>query len=62
MTFPIIDRVCRPEVLHDDRVERLAEAIHRGYCRQRLAEGDTPATNPALALVKAKPKPNAWRV
>jgi hypothetical protein len=56
MTFPIIDRVCRPEVLHDDRVERLAQAIHRGYCRQRLAAGAQPGPNPALVAWENLPE------
>jgi len=47
-TFPLYDRVCRPEVLLSGVTEMLAHAIHEDYVRKQRAEGQTPATNPAM--------------
>jgi hypothetical protein len=47
-TFPLYDRVCRPEVLLSGVTELLAHAIHEDYVRKQRAEGQTPATNPSM--------------
>ena len=46
--FGLVERVCRPETLLDERNELLARAIHERYVRRRRAAGDTLATNPNM--------------
>jgi voltage-gated potassium channel Kch len=46
--FDQIDHTCRPDQLFAGVRERLAQAMHGAYLRQRLAAGDTPATNPSI--------------
>jgi hypothetical protein len=47
--FGLVDRICRPEVLLDEKNELLARAIHERYVRRQRAARETPATNPNMA-------------
>jgi len=44
--FGLVDRVCRPETLLDERNELLARALHEWYVRRRRAAGISPADDP----------------
>lgn len=46
--FGVLDAACRPELLGDDIVERLARAFHEEYVLARGRHGDTPATNVSM--------------
>lgn len=47
--FGLVDRVCRPEALVDERNELLARSIHERYVRRRRQADDTAASNPNMA-------------
>jgi RyR domain/TrkA-N domain len=47
--FVLVDRMCRPDALLDEKNELLARAIHERYVHRRARWGDTTATNPNMA-------------
>ncbi|MEU9451789.1 RyR domain-containing protein [Streptomyces sp. NPDC048277] len=46
--FGVLDAACRPELLDDDVVERLARAFHEEYVLARRRHGDSSAANPSM--------------
>jgi RyR domain len=54
--FPQLDRACDPVDVVDDRLESWAEAIHAGYCRERLDRGEVSDDNEALVAWENLPE------
>jgi hypothetical protein len=48
VTFGVLDAACRPELLGDDLLERLARAFHDEYVLARKRDGETSSTNPSM--------------
>lgn len=47
-SFPLLERVCTPELVERGTRERIARAMHEVYLRGRRAAGDLPERNPSL--------------
>lgn len=47
--FPVLDRVCRPQVILNSQRELIAQAIHANYVREERSRGVRGDNDPALA-------------
>jgi hypothetical protein len=52
----VINTACRPELIGDDLVGRIARVIHERYRRARYLEGAEPEANPAMAAWEELPE------